>query len=176
MHGNVIANKKEKVPLNDDNSKNNNNVEQLESLLKQQTDMLLPLMVSLSNKSDLALGELDRTGVAILNVNNEISNIKNEMVNVKTDLSEEIVNVKADLSTEIVNVKTELSSEIISVKGDTDLIKLDVTAFKNDLCKVKTDMANIENKVEFIEKKSNKDLAQVKGEIRIINQKMERNE
>ena len=50
--GNFIENKKEKTPSSVVRPKNDNTVEQLESLLKQQTDMLLPLMVSLSNKTD----------------------------------------------------------------------------------------------------------------------------
>ena len=44
------------------------------------------------------------------------------------------------------------------------------------LIKVKTNVAKVENKVEIIEKKFNKNLVQVKGEIKTINKKAARNE
>ena len=66
------------------------------------------MLTWVSNKSDLTLDELNKTGVAL---SNEIANVNNE----------------------IVNVKTYLSNEIANLKTDTDLIKIDVTAFKNDL-------------------------------------------
>ena len=110
----------------------------------------------------MTLIELDKTGIAI--------------VNVKNDLSNEITNVNNDLSVEISNVKTKLSSEIVSVKCDTDAIKLDVSTFKKDLSRVKADMAKIENKVESMEKENNKEYSQVKDEIGIIHQKTDINE
>ena len=112
----------------------------------------------LTNKSDLVLSELDRTGISLINVRNEIA-----------------IN-RTELSSDLVNVKTDLSNEIVGVKNDTDAIKIDVSTFKKDLYRVKTEMAKIESKVEIIETRNFKELSQVKGELVIVNEKADTNQ
>ena len=63
---------------------------------------------SVSCKSDLALDELNTTGVALTDVKTEITDVKTEIIDVKTNLSYEIVDVKAGLSNEIRDVKNEI--------------------------------------------------------------------
>ena len=151
--GTLITNKEkqnEEITSCDDKNKNDNTLEQLKSLLIAQSNM----MASVSEKTDLALGELDKTGIAIANVSNNI------------------INVKSDLSTEIANV----NNEIASVKTDTDLIKVDVATFKHDLMKVKADVAKIDNKIDIVDQRCNREIRKVKGDFKLVNQKVESRE
>ena len=148
--GMLIANKEkpnDELTSSIEKNKNENALDQLKSLLitqsaqaQKQTDLLLPLMASISDKTNLALCELDKTGVVIIDV-------KTEMVDVKTDLLNKMVDVK---------------NEMVNIKSDTDLIKAEVATFQSNLFKVKDDMVKVENKIEIVDQKFNKEIVKVK--------------
>ena len=67
-YGNLMAHKKEKVPSCEEKGVNDNAIEQLKSLIIAQSTLMTSLSDKtdlLTNKSDLALSGLDKTGVAL---------------------------------------------------------------------------------------------------------------
>ena len=88
----------------------------------------------------------------------------------------EIVDAKADLSNEIVNVKTGLSCEIVDIKSDTNLIKADMVTFRSNLSKVEAAVVKVDNKIEIVNNKVDREVGKVKGDIKLVSKKVDSHE